>query len=286
MAAPNFEVIFVDDGSSDGSSAHLDAIARSDVNTAVIHLSRNFGHQAAVHAGLAHANGDAVVVMDSDLQDDPKAIVAMMSRWRAGDDIVVAKRFGRKENALKRGLFFAFYRVLNALSDTPMPTDSGNFGLVDRKVARQLTHLREQDRYYAGLRTWVGFRQSAIAVQRGARYDDNPRVSLLGLFRLAKSAVISFSRVPLLVFYALASLSGLAFAFLGSFTLYHRLFTGLAIPGWTSNVMVGCFFGALNALGIAILGEYVVRIYDQVRGRPTYIVDRVVESNSEKTSAV
>ena len=163
-------------------------------------------------------------------------------------------------------------------------TDLGRKGL-DHRVARVDLHdperRVERDRYYPGLRRWMGFRQAGIAVERHARYDSRPRVSGVGLYRLAKSAIFSFSSVPLTVFYAIAALSAGTFIALASFTLYHRLVTGLAIPGWTSTIMTACFFGALNALGIGILGEYVLRIYDQVRGRPIYVVDRCV--NVEET---
>lgn len=270
------ELVFVDDGSRDGSGEVLDRLAAADACVTVLHLSRNFGHQAALQAGLAHARGDVVVVMDSDMQDDPASIARFLERWRAGYDVVYAVRVGRKEAAWKRGLFFAFYRLLNLAVQFPMPADAGNFGLVDRRVADEVVRLADRDRYYAGLRTWVGFRQIGIPVERGSRYDATPRVSLLGLFRLAKSAIFSFSSLPLSVFYLIGSLSMVVFIALVMFTLYHKLFTGLAIPGWTSYLMTTSFFGAMNALGIAVLGEYVTRIYEQVRARPMYVVERAV----------
>src|SRR5262249_7153721 len=161
----------------------------------------NFGHQAAVQAGLAHAGGDAVVVMDADMQDDPASIGRFLDRWREGYDVVYAVRTNRKESAIKRFLFFAFYRVLNLLVKVPMPADAGNFGLVDRRVACEIAALCDRDRYYAGLRNWVGFRQIGVEVERGSRYDAAPRVSLFDLFRLAKSAIFSFSTLPLTLFY-------------------------------------------------------------------------------------
>jgi dolichol-phosphate mannosyltransferase len=269
-----FEVIFVDDGSSDASPQILDELAATSPWVRIVHLSRNFGHQAAVQAGLAHAAGDAVVVMDADLQDDPTAIAQFLQKWADGYDVVYAIRFGRKEHAVKRWLFRTFYRVLDAISQTPIPRDAGNFGLVDRKVAAEIHQLHDRDRYYAGLRSWVGFRQIGIRVERGPRYDGRPRVSLLGLFRLAKSAAFSFSTFPLTIFYAIGGLSFAVSIALGGFCLYHRLITGRAIPGWASVTMVASFFGAMNAAGIAVLGEYVARIYDQVRARPLYVVER------------
>lgn len=275
------ELIVVNDGSTDGSGELLDALAAGNPTLKVLHLSRNFGHQAAILAGLRHAQGEAVVLMDADLQDRPSAIPAMVERWREGYDVVYARRVGRKEGIVKRALFHAFYRVLNAVSQTPMPNDAGNFGLVGRRVSELIAHTIERDRYYAGLRRWMGFRQIGVEVERDARYDGRARVTLGGLFRLAKSAIFSFSTVPLAVFYVIAALSGLVFAGLAGFTLYHRMITGLAIPGWTSTIMTACFFGALNALGIGILGEYVMRIYDQVRARPQFIVERAVNLDGE-----
>lgn len=277
--AQRYEIVFVNDGSTDGSGDLLDTIAAANPNVRVLHFSRNFGHQAAVHAGLDHARGDAVIVMDSDLQDDPQAICEFVREWQAGADVVFAERTKRKEGPLKRLLFFSFYRFLNAISDTPIPNDAGNFGLLDRSVVNAIGSMKDADRYFPGLRRWVGFRQVGVPVERLERHDDCPRVSLRGLFRLAKSAVFSFSRFPLTMFYGIAVLSALTCgAFLG-FTLYHKFVSGLAIPGWTSVIMTASFFGALNALGIGILGEYVVRIYDQVRSRPGYIVQRTSDQH-------
>jgi dolichol-phosphate mannosyltransferase len=270
------EFIFVDDGSGDGSDVLLDRLAACDPRVRVLHLSRNFGHQAAVQAGLLHAQGDAVVVMDSDMQDDPGSLPEFVAHWRAGYDVVYAVRTNRKEGPLKRALFFAFYRLLNLVSSTPLPNDAGNFGLVDRRVAESIAGLGEHDRYYSGLRCWVGFRQIGVPVERGPRHDEKPRVSFLGLVRLAKTALFSFSSAPLGLFYAVSAASLIVCCAFTCFTLYHKLVTGLAIPGWTSTIVVASFFGALNALGIGVLGEYVVRIYDQVRGRPKFIVDRRV----------
>jgi hypothetical protein len=210
--------------------------------------------------------------MDTDLQDDPAAIPRFLDHWYAGYDVVFATRIKRKENVVKRFLFFAFYRVLNAISKTPLPQDAGNFGLIDRRVAQRVAHLIDRDRFFPGLRRWVGFRQCGVEIERLARHDKKPRVSLRQLWRLAKTAIFSFSEFPLTMFYTIAAVSFLVCAALSSFTLYHKLFTGNASPGWASSLITASFFGSLNALGIAILGEYVMRIYDQVRSRPQFIV--------------
>ena len=223
--------------------------------------------------------------MDSDMQDDPNCLTQFVEKWNRGYDVVYAVRKDRKEHAAKRALFYAFYRLLNAVSQTPIPNDAGNYGLIDRQVVMAIRSLGEYDRYYPGLRSWVGFRQTGVAVERHARHDARPRVSFLGLCGLAKTALFSFSSVPLLVFYVIGGISLLVCAVFTAFTLYHKFATGLAIPGWTSTIVIASLFGALNALGIAVLGEYVVRIYDQVRGRPQYVVARSTEdlSTSEES---
>jgi len=279
-----FEVVYVNDGSSDDSSNMLDAIAAADSRIVVLHLSRNFGHQAAVHAGLQHAQGAAVVVMDSDLQDNPQAIPRFLEKWEAGFDVVYAERFNRKEAAWKRLLFYSFYRVLNAVSDTTIPQDAGNFGLLDRRVVDTLLKLPESDRYFPGLRSWIGFQQTGIPVERDARYDDKARVSLGGLFRLAKTAIFSFSSFPLTMFSIVAMLSAAVCVVSIGFVTWHKVFTGLAIPGWSSVIITASFFGMLNALGISVLGEYVIRIYTEVRRRPSHVVERTLNLATEMES--
>jgi dolichol-phosphate mannosyltransferase len=269
----DYELVFVDDGCHDGSGELLDELAAGDRRIAVLHFSRNFGHQAAVQAGLEAARGDCAVVMDSDMQDDPAAIPRFVDKWREGFDVVYAVRVNRKESWWKRLLFSAVYRLLQAISATPIPVDAGNFGLIDRRVLQELVLLPERSRFYPGLRHWVGFRQIGIPVERHSRHDDHPRVSLWGLVKLAKTALFSFSTLPLTIFYAVALVSFVVCAGLTAFTLSAK-WMGAATPGWTSGLITASFFGMLNAFGIAILGEYVIRIFDQVRARPNYIVER------------
>ncbi len=281
----HWNIILVNDGSTDGSGELLDAMAFGDRRLKIVHLSRNFGHQAAVHAGLSYADGDAVVLMDSDGQDDPTAIGEMFQHWQAGDDVVYAVRFGRKESLIKRCLFKAFYGVLRRMASIEIPRDAGNFSLLDRRVVQQLLELEEHDRYLPGLRSWVGFKQTSIRVERFARHDKTPRVSLTGLFGLAKNALFGFSRVPLQAFYYVAFLAivlgcicfGLAAVSLIAYNLL--FFTELSVAGTVA------FFGAMNAMGIAVVGEYIVRIYDQVRNRPKFIVDRINHREAWKDPA-
>ena len=273
-AAGSFEIVYVNDGSSDGSREFLDQLSDADERIVVVHLARNFGHQPALHAGLEHVRGDVVVVMDSDLQDDPAAIPQFLDRWESGCDVVYAQRFNRKESLPKRLLFYGFYRVLNSVADSAMPEDAGNFGLMDRRVVQAMLSMVERERYFPGLRSWIGYRQEGIPVERHARHDEQPRVSLLGLFKLAKTAIFAFSSFPLTLFYVIAGISCVVCGASIGFVLYHKMMTGLAVPGWTSTIITASFFGALNAFGISVLGEYVIRIYDQVRSRPIYLKDQ------------
>jgi polyisoprenyl-phosphate glycosyltransferase len=281
----DYEIIFVNDGSRDDSGAVLDRLAAENRRIRVIHLARNFGHQAAVQAGLVHARGDAIVLMDSDLQDAPEAIPRFFAEWQSGYDVVYAVRTERKEGAIKRLLFASFHRFLSAVASVPIPADAGIFGLIDRRVAQEIVALGDCDRYFPGLRSWVGMRQIGIPVRRNPRYDAHPRVSLIGLFRLARTAIFSFSRFPLRLFNVLGVLAGVMFLGVSAFALGCRLFTDLAVPGWTSHLLVVSFFGALNAMGICIVGEYAVRIYDQVRRRPLFLVARTVNLDSTRREA-
>ena len=226
--AADYEIIFVDDGSSDQSPRVLDQLAAADRRVRVVHLSRNFGHQAAVQAGLVHSRGDAVVLMDSDLQDAPGGHREFIAQWLAGYDVVYAIRTERKENPLKRLLFGAFHWLMSRVATVPIPADAGIFGLIDRRVARQIVALAENDRYFPGLRGWVGFRQTGVVVPRNARYDQHPRVSLGGLFRLAKTAMFSFSTLPLSIFHVIGATAMVLFV------APERLFALLAssLPTW------------------------------------------------------
>ncbi len=275
-AGARAEVIFVNDGSSDDTSLVLDHLAAASADVRVLHLSRNFGHQAAVQAGLAHATGDVVLLMDSDMQDSPEALPRLLVEWQAGYDVVYAVRSHRQEFWLKRCLFAAFHRLLATISDTPIPIDAGNFSLIDARVVREIVRLGERDRYLPGLRCWVGYRQKGVEVRREARYDGKPRVSIRGLFRLAKTAIFSFSTFPLFLFSLIGYVALAVFLGLSGFSLFCKLFTDMAIPGWTSMLLESSFFGAVNALGISMLGAYVARIYDEVRGRPVYLIERSV----------
>ena len=277
------ELVLVDDGSTDGSAAILDELAGAHPGEIrVVHLARNFGHGAAVAAGLEHARGDAIILMDSDYQDDPAAFAPLLARWREGYDVVYVERASREEHPLSRGAFWLFYRVLAWIADTRFPMDAGNFGLMDRRVVDQLKKLPERNRYLPGLRAWVGFRQTGIPVPRRARYDRSTRVGLRGLWTLGMNAVFSFSYVPLFVFRIAGVLSIGCSMLLVLYALVSWL-TGHALDAWSSILIATSFLGGINLLGVGLLGEYIARIYDEVKCRPAYVVDRI-EGGEEKSN--
>jgi glycosyltransferase involved in cell wall biosynthesis len=266
------EVIFVDDDSSDGSAALLQEICRGDTRVRRIRLSRRFGHQSALTAGIDHATGDAIVLMDGDLQDRPEAIPDMLHEWSAGAEVVYAIRVRRKESPLRRAGFWSFYGILSRLSGIPQPKGAGIFSLLDRRVLDVLKNMPEHNRYLPGLRAYAGFRQKGIPVERDARYSGSPRVSPLGLLRLALDGIISFSYVPI----RLVTLTGLAVAgaafFFMCVVLYKRLVSHQAIIGWASTLTAILFLGATQLITLGIVGEYIGRIYEEVKARPYYIV--------------
>jgi dolichol-phosphate mannosyltransferase len=269
------EIILVNDGSRDDSAEALDAAAAAHPGELrVVHLARNFGLEPALSAGMDRATGDAVVLMDADMQDDPAAIAEFTGRWRAGADVVYAVRASRKEGALRRALFWGFYRVLGALADVELPHDASNFALMDRRVVAALRAMPERNRYLRGLRAWAGFRQEGLPVARRARYDRRTRLGLRGQWKLAMNAIFAFSYVPLFVF-RLAGLAALGLAaVLIAWVLYSKLVVGVEIQAWASQMVTISFLGGINLLGIGVVGEYVARIHDEVKARPIYIVHR------------
>ncbi len=238
------EIIFVNDGSTDATAGTLDKLAKRHRHVRVIHFARNFGHQPAIQAGLAHARGDAVVLMDSDMQDSPEAIGRLVAKWVEGYEVVYAVRAERPEALWKRCLFAGFHRLLSSVASTDIPADAGNFSIIDARVVREILALDERDRYLPGLRSWVGFKQCGIEIRREPRYDEKPRVALAGLWRLAKTAIFSFSSLPLTLFYVIGYGATALFFGLGGYALVCKALTNLAIPGWTSSVLVASFFGA------------------------------------------
>jgi polyisoprenyl-phosphate glycosyltransferase len=277
------EVIFVDDGSCDSSPQILAEMASRNVEIKVVSLSRNFGHQCALMAGIDYASGQAVILMDGDLQDDPQAIVSFIEKWRQGYDVVYAMRQKRKEGFVKRVAFKSFYLLQNSLSDVKLPLDAGIFSLMDRKVVMALRGMPERNKYLSGLRAYAGFKHTGILVERGSRYHGVPRVSILKLFKLAFDGIFSFSKLPL----RLATLLGFTCAgssfLLGLIGLYFKYILGIEFLSWTYGLTTTFFLGGIQLLSLGIIGEYVGRIYDEVKQRPYYIIDRTLGFESKPT---
>lgn len=268
------EIVIVDDGSSDRTAGTLRRLAADEERLVVIELSRNFGHQAAMSAALAHTAGDVVVMMDGDLQDAPEAIPRFLDEYARGHDVVYARRVGRKEGWPRRLAYFAFYRLIRLLSRLSLPLDSGDFCLVSRRVARHMSRMPERHRYLRGLRSWVGFRQTAVDVERQARVAGTSRYTLSKLLRLAFDGIFSFSVLPLraatLVGFLAMSASGL-FAL---YAVYERLFLGRSPQGFTALLVAIVFLFGVQFLMFGILGEYVGRIYEETKARPHFVVKR------------
>lgn len=268
----SWEVIFVNDGSEDGSLALMKAIRARDPRFKRIDFSRNFGHQTAVSAGIDHAQGGAVVVMDGDLQDPPEVIEQLVSRWRDGFDVVYAVRTDRKESLPKRAAYAAFYRILHAISDTEMPLDSGDFALMDRRVVDHLVALPERNRYIRGLRAWLGFRQTGLTYARDARHAGGTKQTLRRLFKQAFDGIVAFSDAPLrVVRQAGLVITGVS-VLLGGWTLAKRLFGYEVVPGFATLALLVLFFGGVQLVTVGLLGEYIARIYTEVKGRPRYVI--------------
>lgn len=276
------EILFVNDGSSDHSMSLLEQVARTDQRVKVINLSRNFGHQIAITAGMEHAAGDAIIVMDADLQDPPEIIGEMARHWRNGFDVVYAQRIERQgESTFKRATASAFYKFVNALSDTAIPRDTGDFRLISRRARDAFIRMPERERFVRGMFAWIGFRQCAVPFVRAARVAGSTKYPLARMIRLAVNGVISFSDVPLrLVIYLGLAITGFAILF-GIWTAIERLAGADFVPGWASLFVAIVLLTGANMTMLGVIGLYVGRIYTQVKGRPLYLVDSVVTAPSD-----
>jgi dolichol-phosphate mannosyltransferase len=270
-----YELVLVNDGSRDGTAELAGGLACRDGSVTVLHLSRNFGHQAAICAGLDHARGRAVVLMDGDLQDPPEVLGQFLDAWRGGADVVYAVRARRKEGPLKRAAYALFYRLWRAVSDLDIPLDSGDFCLMDRKVVAALQTLPERQRFVRGLRAFVGFRQVGLRYERDARYAGAPKYTLRGLCRLAVDGLVSFSGYPLTLVTYLGLVALVMALGLTGWVLWDAWHTQSAPRGWASTMVVVLFMGAVQLVSLGILAEYVRRIFLETKQRPTYLVARV-----------
>jgi polyisoprenyl-phosphate glycosyltransferase len=272
-----FELVLVNDGSRDGSYAVMQKLHRSDSRVRALDFSRNFGHQIAISAGIDHAHGDAVVIIDSDLQDPPEVIPQLITSWKNGAEVVYAQRTRRAgETRFKLFTAAAFYRLIERITSVKIPRDTGDFRLLDRRVVDALITMREQHRFMRGLSAWVGFRQESVQYERHERFAGTTKYPLSKMIRFSLDAITSFSHVPLQLatsfgfFLAGISLIGIVVA------VILRLFTN-AIVGQASTLILVLFMGGIQLIFLGIIGEYLGRIYDEVRARPLYIVREVLE---------
>ena len=273
VPALDFELIYVDDGSRDDTLDLLRGLQRADPRARIVALSRNFGHQMAITAGLAEAAGDAVAVIDADLQDPPEVILDMLERWRRGIDVAYGVRSGRKgETAFKRWTAKAFYKLMTLISDVPIPLDTGDFRLMDRKAVDAFLAMPERDRFVRGMVAWTGFRQEPVHYHRMARAAGETKWPLAEMLHLAVDGIVSFSFAPL----RLATWAGFlaaGLAMLGIvYAVFVRIFTDAWITGWTAIFIAILFLGGVQLVLVGILGEYLGRIYGEVKRRPLYLV--------------
>ena len=270
------EVVLVDDGSTDATWSLILEAAASDSRVAGVRLSRNFGHQAALTAGLETVTGDLVVVMDGDLQDRPEEIPRFVAEYERGYDVVYALRVDRKESRPLRTAYYLFYRLMRRLSEIAVPVDSGDFALLSRRVVDELNRLPERHRYIRGLRTWVGFQQTGIPVERDARAGGKPSYTLGKLLRLGSDGILAFSVAPLRAAWLFGAIASALASLYALYAIFQRLFLGTSPQGFTALIVAVTFFAGIQLLFLGLIGEYLGRVYDETKGRPHFVVTDTV----------
>lgn len=283
-AGDSYELIFINDGSKDRSVEIIKDYCGWDQTVKLIDFSRNFGHQIAISAGMDYASGEAVIIIDADLQDPPSLILDMITKWKEGYEVVYAKRVKRNgETLFKKWSAAMFYRILRASTDISIPVDTGDFRLMDRKVCDEMKLLSENNRFVRGLVSWVGFRQTAIEYERDERLAGETKYPFKKMIKLCLDGITSFSYKPLkLAGYLGAFLSSLGFLYM-IYVIYLALFTDSVIKGWSSLISIMLLFNGFVLIILGILGEYVGRIYDETKGRPLYIVRELQGLEKEKS---
>lgn len=281
IADCEYELVFIDDGSSDDSYQQLSTLAAADSRVRVLKFSRNFGHQIAISAGVDHAQGDCVVVIDADLQDPPEVIGEMVDKWREGFDVVYGVRASRVgESRVKLLTASVFYRLLNKLTGISIPVDVGDFRLVSRRVAEQLRLLREKDRFVRGLVSWIGFQQTGVTYHREARFAGETKYPFAKMFKFAIDGVTSFSTVPLrLASWLGYATSALAFVYLVD-VLWQKA-AGITVQGWATTMVTLLFLGGVQLVCIGIMGEYVGRVFNECKPRPMYVLEESLGGSRE-----
>ncbi|MCY8784359.1 glycosyltransferase family 2 protein [Bacillus spizizenii] len=271
----NYELLFVNDGSKDHSIEILREHSLLDPRVKIIDFSRNFGHQIAITAGMDYAQGNAMVVIDADLQDPPELILDMIEKWREGYEVVYAVRTKRKgETFFKKQTAALFYRLLSSMTDIDIPIDTGDFRLMDRKVCDEMKRLKEKNPFVRGLVSWVGFKQTAVEYVRDERLAGETKYPLKKMLKLSMDGITTFSHKPLkLASYAGMLMSGAGFLYM-FIVLYLKLFTDSTITGWSSLIVIQLLFSGIVLLILGMIGEYIGRIYDEAKDRPLYIVQK------------
>ena len=274
----DYEIIFVNDGSKDKTLPILEKIADKDKKVKIVSFSRNFGHQAAVTAGLKYVTGDAVVIMDADLQDPPEIVPDMLKKWEEGYEVIYGKRKKRDgESAFKLLTAKAFYATLNKLSDVEIPKDTGDFRLVDRKVVDVVNSLPEHNKFLRGLFSWVGFKQYPYEYERKERFAGKTKYPLKKMLKLAKDGIIGFSTKPLKIVGGLGILSVVVSIIILIYAILSFAFSWNNLTaGWTSIMCTMTFLGGIILISLWMIGEYIARIYDETKQRPQYIVDKKI----------
>jgi glycosyltransferase involved in cell wall biosynthesis len=276
------EMVIVDDGSRDRTLPLLQAAAVADPRLVVVALSRNFGHQAAMTAALDHVTGDVVLLMDGDLQDAPETLPTLLEHYQQGYDVVYTQRVKRKEAWYLRLSYYLFYRLLLRMSDIALPVDAGDFGLMSRRVVTHLREAPERHRYLRGLRTWVGFKQIGVTVERAERFAGESKYSPMKLMRLASDGIFSFSTVPLRAATFVGLLAIAAATLFSLIAIYERVVMRRSPIGFTATIVVVTFLAGVNLCFLGVIGEYVGRIYEQVKARPMYVVGSVTRGNARE----
>ncbi|MEC0599555.1 glycosyltransferase family 2 protein [Bacillus spizizenii] len=271
----NYELLFVNDGSKDHSIEILREHSLLDPRVKIIDFSRNFGHQIAITAGMDYAQGNAIVVIDADLQDPPELILDMIEKWREGYEVVYAVRTKRKgETFFKKQTAALFYRLLSSMTDIDIPIDTGDFRLMDRKVCDEMKRLKEKNPFVRGLVSWVGFKQTAVEYVRDERLAGETKYPLKKMLKLSMDGITTFSHKPLkLASYAGMLMSGAGFLYM-FIVMYLKLFTDSTITGWSSLIVIQLLFSGIVLLILGMIGEYIGRIYDEAKDRPLYIVQK------------
>lgn len=279
----NHELVFVNDGSKDKTIDILKSIAEKDKAVKIIDFARNFGHQNAVTAGVLNAAGDAVVIIDADLQDPPELIIDMISKWQQGYDVVYAKRKKRKgETWFKLITAKCFYRFLAYMSEVKIPTDTGDFRLIDRKVVETFREMPERNRFIRGMISWVGYEQTYIEYERDERFAGVTKYPLKKMIKFASDGIIAFSSKPLKVVTGMGFLTIVLTFIILIYTIVANLLGKATQPGWTSIMVAITFFGGVQMLSLGIIGEYISRIYDESKNRPLYIIKNKINFEEHK----